>query len=88
MSDYFLQRYRRDQCGYSLSYVLDNNSITGVTLSANGNSCDAAIPVTFPDAPSDTQGFSTEQLGSDPVTVWAQLSGSPVTFSLASPIAL
>ncbi|BCS22373.1 putative extracellular serine-rich protein [Aspergillus puulaauensis] len=88
MSDYFLQRYRRDQCGYSLSYVLDGNSITGVTLSANGNSCDATIPVTFPDAPSDTHGFSTEQLGSDPVTVWAQLSGSPVTFSLASPIAL
>ncbi|KAI9374748.1 hypothetical protein BJX61DRAFT_257125 [Aspergillus egyptiacus] len=91
MSDAFLQRYRRDQCGYSLSYVLsdDGDAITGVTLSsANGNTCDAAIPVTFPEAPASTHGFATEQLGSDPVTVWAQLSGSPVTFSLASPIAL
>ncbi|KAL4782045.1 hypothetical protein BJX76DRAFT_369411 [Aspergillus varians] len=88
MSDYFLQRYRRDQCGYTLSYILSNNQITGVTVSANGNTCDAAIPVTFPDAPSNTQGFTTEQLGSDPVTVWAQLSGSPVTFTLTSPIAL
>jgi hypothetical protein len=88
MSDAFLQRYRRDQCGYALSYVLDNNAITGVTLTANGNTCDAAIPITFPTAPSNTHGFTTEQLGSDPVTVWVQLSGSPVTFPLSSPIAL
>ncbi|KAL3453610.1 hypothetical protein BJX65DRAFT_292627 [Aspergillus insuetus] len=88
MSDAFLQRYRRDQCGYALSYVLDNNAITGVTLTASGNTCDAAIPITFPTAPSNTHGFTTEQLGSDPVTVWAQLSGSPVTFPLSSPIAL
>ncbi|KAL2860793.1 putative extracellular serine-rich protein [Aspergillus lucknowensis] len=88
MSDSFLQRYRRDQCGYALSYVLSDNAITGVTLTANGNSCDAAIPITFPEIPADTHGFTTEQLGNDPVTVWAQLSGSPVTFSLASPIAL
>ncbi|KAL4882775.1 hypothetical protein BJY04DRAFT_186004 [Aspergillus karnatakaensis] len=88
MSEDFLQRYRRDQCGYSLSYILDGGAITGVTLSASGNACDAPIPITFPAAPSNTQGFATEQLGSDPVTVWAQLSGSPVTFNLASPIAL
>ncbi|KAL5339246.1 hypothetical protein BJX70DRAFT_364799 [Aspergillus crustosus] len=88
MSDYFLQRYRRDQCGYALSYILDNSAITGVTVSATGNACDAAIPVTFPSAPADTHGFATEQLGNDPVTVWAQLSGQPVTFTLASPIAL
>ncbi|KAL4926989.1 putative extracellular serine-rich protein [Aspergillus undulatus] len=88
MSANFLDRYTRDQCGYQLSYILDNNAITGVTVTADGNTCGAAIPVTFPTAPSDTQGFTTEQLGSDPVTVWAQLSGSPVSFSLASPIAL
>lgn len=88
MSDNFLQRYRRDHCGYRLSYVLLDNRITGVTLSANGNSCNASIPVTFPAAPANTQGFATEQLGSDPLTVWVTLSGSPVTFSLASPIAL
>ncbi|KAL3477509.1 hypothetical protein BJX99DRAFT_226018 [Aspergillus californicus] len=88
MSDYYLQRYRRDQCGYALSYTLANNAITGVTVTATGNTCDSPIPVTFPAAPADTHGFTTEQLGNDPVTVWAQLSGSPVSFSLASPIAL
>ncbi|KAL4737832.1 hypothetical protein BDV11DRAFT_206477 [Aspergillus similis] len=88
MSAEFLARYTRDQCGYGLNYILDNGAITGVTVTANGNSCGANIPITFPSAPTDTQGFTTEQLGSDPLTVWAQLSGSPVTFSLATPIAL
>ncbi|KKK19527.1 hypothetical protein AOCH_007249 [Aspergillus ochraceoroseus] len=88
MSDYFLQRYRRDQCNYSLSYVISSGHITGVTLSANSNTCGATIPITFPDAPADSHGFTSEQLGSDPVTVWAQLSGSPVTFTLSTPIAL
>ncbi|KAL5001217.1 hypothetical protein BDV10DRAFT_21307 [Aspergillus recurvatus] len=88
MSAEFLARYTRDQCGYGLNYIVDNGAITGVTVTANGNSCSANIPITFPSAPTDTQGFATEQLGSDPLTVWAQLSGSPVTFSLATPIAL
>ncbi|KAL4810197.1 hypothetical protein BDV18DRAFT_54425 [Aspergillus unguis] len=88
MSSDFFDRYTRDQCNYQLAYTLAEGSITGVTVTADGNTCGAPIPITFPDAPSDTQGFSTEQLGSDPVTVWAQLSGSPVEFSLASPIAL
>ncbi|KAL4901300.1 hypothetical protein BDW74DRAFT_170241 [Aspergillus multicolor] len=88
MSAEFLARYTRDQCGYALSYILDNGAITGVTVSAEDASCSAPIPVTFPTAPSDTQGFATEQLGSDPLTVWVQLAGSPVTFSLGSSIAL
>ncbi|CBF83680.1 hypothetical protein AN2954.2 [Aspergillus nidulans FGSC A4] len=88
MSAEFLARYTRDHCDYGLNYILDNGAITGVTVTANGNTCDANIPVTFPTAPTDTLGFATEQLGSDPFTVWAQLSGSPVTFSLATPIAL
>ncbi|KAL4775151.1 hypothetical protein BDW60DRAFT_214510 [Aspergillus nidulans var. acristatus] len=88
MSAEFLARYTRDHCDYGLNYIVDNGAITGVTVTANGNTCGANIPVTFPTAPTDTLGFATEQLGSDPLTVWAQLSGSPVTFSLATPIAL
>ncbi|PYH41936.1 putative extracellular serine-rich protein [Aspergillus saccharolyticus JOP 1030-1] len=88
MSAGFLARYNRDQCGYALSYVISNQQITAVTVSATGNTCSEPVPVTFPVAPTSTQGFTTEQLGSDPLTVWVQLSGSPVTFTLSTPIAL
>ncbi|RMZ35994.1 hypothetical protein AFCA_000811 [Aspergillus flavus] len=88
MSANFLDRYNRDQCNYSLQYTIGNKQITGVTLSAKDNTCNAPIPVSFPVAPTDTKGFTTEQYGSDPLTVWVQLSGSPVTFSLSTPIPL
>ncbi|CAG8379332.1 unnamed protein product [Penicillium salamii] len=88
MSASFLARYNRDKCGYALSYATSNKQITAVTVSATGNTCTDPIPVTFPVAPTSTQGFATEQLGSDPLTVWVQLAGSPVTFTLSSPIPL
>lgn len=88
MSADFLARYKRDQCDYQLSYTLSDGAISGVTVSSADNSCGAPIPVTFPEAPVDTKGCKTEQLGNDPVTVWVELAGSPVSFSLASPIAL
>ena len=88
MSAAFLARFNRDKCGYALSYTTANQKITAVTVSATGNTCSEPIPVTFPVAPTSTHGFTTEQLGSDPLTVWVQLSGSPVTFTLSSPIDL
>ncbi|KGO69938.1 hypothetical protein PITC_046330 [Penicillium italicum] len=88
MSASFLARYNRDKCGYSLSYATSNKKITAVTVSATGNTCTDPIPVTFPVAPTSTQGFATEQLGADPLTVWVKLSGSPVTFTLSTPISL
>lgn len=88
MSAGFLARYTRDASGYSLSYTISDKKITGVTVSATDSSCGSPIPVTFPVAPTSTHGFSTEQLGSDPLTVWVQLSGSPVTFTLSTPIPL
>ncbi|KAJ5924478.1 hypothetical protein N7466_008665 [Penicillium verhagenii] len=88
MSASFLARYTRDACGYALSYTTENQEITGVTVTATGNTCSEPIPVTFPVAPTSTQGFATEQLGSDPLTVWVELTGSPVTFTLSTPIAL
>lgn len=86
MSASFLARFNRDKCGYSLSYATSNQKITAVTVSATGNTCTDPIPVTFPVAPTSTQGFATEQLGADPLTVWVKLSGSPVTFTLSTPI--
>ncbi|PYI29701.1 hypothetical protein BP00DRAFT_448137 [Aspergillus indologenus CBS 114.80] len=88
MSAGFLARFNRDKCGYALSYAIANNQITAVTVSATGNTCSEPVPVTFPVAPTSTQGFTTEQVGSDPLTVWVKLSGSPVTFTLSTPIAL
>ncbi|CEL06526.1 hypothetical protein ASPCAL09701 [Aspergillus calidoustus] len=88
MSENFLQRYTRDQCGYALGYEISGGYITGVRVTAKDNQCGAEIPVTLPGGVSDTQGFTTEQLGSDPLTVWVQLSGQPVSLALATPIAL
>lgn len=88
MSAQFLARYNRDACGYAMSYTTSSGSITGVTVTATGNTCSEPIPVTFPVAPTDTKGFTTEQLGSDPLTVWVKLSGSPVSFTLSQAISL
>lgn len=88
MSAGFLARYTRDQCGYSMSYNVNNQKITDLTLSARDSTCSSPIPVTFPVPPTSTEGYTTEQLGSDPLTVWVKLSGSPATFTLSTPIPL
>jgi hypothetical protein len=88
MSDLFLQRYQRDQCGYALTYDVMNDHITGVTVTANGNKCSAKIPVTVPVELATGHNCTIEQHGSDPFTVWVQLSGNPVALALATPIPL
>ncbi|KAI7484157.1 hypothetical protein KC351_g4692 [Hortaea werneckii] len=87
----FMNRMTVDQCEPSLSWTLsiDGKSITGATLSSKGNSCSAPIPVAFPVSASSTGGLTTrEQLGSDPLTIWTTLTGSPVSFQLDSPVAV
>lgn len=86
MADGFAARAARDACGYSLTWITEGQKITGATVSATESSCGSPIPVTFPSAPTNTQGFETEQVGNDPLTVWVQLSGSPVSFTLETPI--
>jgi len=89
MSAAFAARAARDACGYSISWNVNAGQITGVTVSSNnGNTCNSPIPVTFPATPTSTQGFQTEQIGGDPLTVWVSLTGSPVTFTLSTPISL
>ncbi|QKX57460.1 uncharacterized protein TRUGW13939_04573 [Talaromyces rugulosus] len=88
MSAQFAERMARDACGYRLSYTISDNKITGVTVTANNNTCSTPVPVTFPVAPTSTNGYTTEQVGDDPLTVWVPLSGSPVSFTLSTAISL
>ena len=79
-------------------------TITGVVLTTIGNTCNADIPVTVPGDVVSTHGFTTEQRGSgqcpirdvfsvltsciDPLTIWVTMPGSPVNFTLSTPIPL
>lgn len=65
---------------------LQNNMITGVTVLAPGNTCEAPIPITVPGSVKDLKGFKNEQVGLDPLTVWVALSGNPVTLELAEAV--
>ncbi|EHL02098.1 hypothetical protein M7I_1877 [Glarea lozoyensis 74030] len=60
----FLNRMKRDACKPVLTYVTNPTAktITGVTLSATGNTCSEKIPVTVPGSVTDTQDFDTEQI--------------------------
>lgn len=84
----FTDRMTRDKCGYSMSWNIANSKITSVTVRANGNTCSAEIPVTVPGTVTSTQGFRTEKVGNDPLTIWVRLTGSPVTLTLSSPLAV
>jgi hypothetical protein len=90
LAEAFIARMTRDKCSPKLTYTLsaDLKSITGVSVGATGNTCGTAIPVTFPVSASAASGGVSEQLGADPLTIWTTLSGSAVSFTLASPIAL
>jgi len=91
LAQQFTDRMTRDKCAPSLVYNFDDSSkhITSATLTTSGN-CTASIPVTFPAAASaDALGTSRkEQLGSDPLTIWADMTGAARTFTLTTPLAL
>jgi hypothetical protein len=63
-------------------------SIISVTVSTNGNTCSAPIPVTFPGPVVDRKGATAEQLGGDPLVLWVKLAGAPVSFTLSTPVPL
>jgi hypothetical protein len=86
LAQVFLDRIGRDKCGYTLSWAVDKGRITGVTVGANGNTCAAAIPVTIPGGVTNAGSYKTEQVGSDPFTIWVELSGAAVSFTLKTPI--
>lgn len=80
----------RDNCNPLMTFTLDAaaSTITGMTVTTNSNTCSALIPVTVPAGVTDTQGFTTEQIGNDPLTIWVKMTGSPVQFTLTTPIAV
>lgn len=84
----FIDRNTRDNCNPNLSYTYstDRKSITGVTVTANGNTCAAPVPITFPGTAKTTGTATSDKLGSEPLIMWATLKGSPVTFTLSTPI--
>src|SRR6266536_4597027 len=89
----FAARMARDACAPKMSYSLSGNStnaatITAVTISTNSNTCATTIPVTVPGSVTNTQGFTTEKIGNDPLTIWVKMAGTPVTFTLSSEITL
>jgi hypothetical protein len=92
ISQAFIDRMARDQCSPSLTwnYSEDNEYLVSVTLStATQNRCRVPIPVTFPSGVTRIpQGATREQLGSDPLTLWVAMNGSPVTMTLSPAIPL
>ena len=84
----FKARMIRDSCNPNIAMVVKNGQITGFQVTTTGNTCGTVVPVTVPGSVTSTQGFNTEQLGNDPLTIRVQMSGSPVTFSLTSSITL
>ncbi|KAN0102256.1 hypothetical protein V8E51_012766 [Hyaloscypha variabilis] len=86
----FMNRMTRDQCSPSLEWAINPiaKNITGVTLTTTNNTCAASIPVTFPGSVTNTQGFTAEQIGTDPLTLWVNMNGAPVTFTFTTPVAL
>jgi hypothetical protein len=78
----------RDACAPKLSFTTSNNAITAITLTTVGNTCGTVIPVTVPGKVTSTQGFTTEQVGTDPLTIWVKMAGSPVTFTLSTAVPL
>jgi hypothetical protein len=88
MATTFANRMARDACAPNLSYTTSGTTITAVTVTTIGNTCPVVIPVTVPGKVTSTQGFTTEQIGSDPLTIWVTMKGSPVTFTLSTPVSL
>jgi hypothetical protein len=86
----FRQRMTRDQCNYTMTNTFSGSTITGFSVSAPSvsNKCSAPIPITLP-GPLAENGirYNTEQLGSDPLTVWVDLNGRVMDFRLKDPIA-
>jgi len=88
----FANRMARDLCTPDVTYTIDSAAqvVTGVSVTAKGNTCGVEIPVTVPGPVTDTRGFRTEKIGSDPLTIWVKLTGAAAvqSFTLTKPIPL
>jgi hypothetical protein len=80
----------RDSCKPNLTWTYDTTGkmITGFSVTTAGNTCSTTVPVTIPTTVTNTQGFTTEKVGNDPMTIWVKMAGGPVTFTFTTPITL
>lgn len=76
----------RDACNPILTYNVDASSkaIVSVTITTDGNLCLKPVPVTIPGGVTSSFGHITEQIGTDPLTIWTVMNGQPVTFNLTT----
>lgn len=84
----FTSRQTRDGCQPKMQWTRAGRQITGIQVTCNNqNICDVPIPVTLPlGVTTNTQGYQTEQIGNDPLTIWVPLQGAPVNFVFNSPL--
>lgn len=55
---------------------------------AGGNMCQTPVPITVPGQVSSTAGATSEQLGSDPLTLWVTMNGEGRQYSFVTAIPL
>jgi hypothetical protein len=79
----FNRRMLVDACKPIIQFTATQGKISGFTVSSNSNFCEVPIPVTVAKHLSDTKGFVTEQLGSDPMTLWVKLDGEAISFEFS-----
>lgn len=73
-----------DACQPFIQYSNNDGIISGFTvLCGTNNTCEIPIPVTTAGSLVDTKGFATEQIGTDPMTVWVKLDGEPISFDIS-----
>ncbi|SPO01410.1 related to extracellular serine-rich protein [Cephalotrichum gorgonifer] len=85
----FLDRKALDQCHPKIEYIFstDTQTITGVNVHADGDSCGVPVPVTLAGAATASSGgVVIDQVGSEPIVAWTSLSGSAVSLTFNSPI--
>jgi hypothetical protein len=88
---YFNDKVTLDACKPSLvyNYSADGKTITGVTVSTVGNTCSVPVPVSLPGTASTTaSGVVTDKNGTEPTISWTPMTGSAVTYTLGTPIAV
>lgn len=89
-AQYFLDRMAVDKCKPSVSYTYssDASRIASLTVTTEGNSCSAPVPVTIPRGSASGGNSRLDTVGSEPPIVWVTMSGSPVTLQLSEPVRL
>lgn len=86
----FIDRMTLDQCNPNIEYIFstETQTITGLNVRADGDSCGVPVPVTIPGSASASgSGVVIDQVGTEPIIAWTPLSGSAVSFTFDEPVA-